>query len=100
MSRAAPSSSSSSTRSRKSDWKVEKLTLVTNIKEDIGGDAFQTAWDPAGNLMAVKPTAKADLPQNAEQLRLRLKMWDGPHFHGVPSDEPQEPPGPPPPAVF
>ena len=53
----------------KNDLKVEPITDITNMREDEGNERFEPIWDPQGGLVAVRSTAKVDLPQTAEDFR-------------------------------
>ena len=58
----------------KNDFKVEPITEITNMREDEGNESFEPTWDPQGGLVAVRKTAKVDLPQTAEDFRNRVTL--------------------------
>ena len=55
------------------DLKVEPITEVTNVREDEGNESFESMWDPQ-SLVAVRKTAKAGLPQTAQDFRHRVTL--------------------------
>ena len=55
----------------KNDLKVEP---ITKMREDEEKKSFEPIWDPHGGLVAVRKTAKVDLPQTAEDFRFRVTL--------------------------
>ena len=59
-----------------SDLAAECLSEVVSQEMDDGGGSGMT-FDCSGNLVAVKVQKRIPLPENPEQLRLRVKLWEG-----------------------